>query len=230
MLTQANAIADRIVAWRREFHAHPELGFQEQRTAARVAEVLASLGWQVRRGVGRTGVVADLGQGSPRIALRGGYGRTAPAGDQPRTICLAGARGDACLRSRRPHRHLAGCGGDARPCRFSRQHSPALPAIRRGQRRRRGLRRAAHDPGRGAGRCGCRPGAAYGRVYSYGKHPHRFRSGFRRSRFLPRPGDRARRARRPPAPGGRSHLHQRFRHPCPERHRLAPHRSVSIQR
>ena len=70
MLTQANAIADRIVAWRREFHAHPELGFQEQRTAARVAEVLASLGWQVRRGVGRTGVVADLGQMSPRIALR----------------------------------------------------------------------------------------------------------------------------------------------------------------
>ena len=70
MLTQANAIADQIVAWRREFHAHPELGFQEQRTAARVAEVLASLGWQVRRGVGRTGVVADLGQRFPRIALR----------------------------------------------------------------------------------------------------------------------------------------------------------------
>ena len=33
MLIQASdAIADQIVAWRREFHAHPELGFQEQRT------------------------------------------------------------------------------------------------------------------------------------------------------------------------------------------------------
>ena len=35
MLTQANAIADQIVAWRREFHAHPDCGFQEQRASTR---------------------------------------------------------------------------------------------------------------------------------------------------------------------------------------------------
>lgn len=49
---------------------HPELGFQEVWTAGRVAELLESLSCRVRRGVGRTGVVAELGSGSPCIAVR----------------------------------------------------------------------------------------------------------------------------------------------------------------
>ena len=49
---------------------HPELGFQETRTAARVAQEMESLGYRVRTGVGRTGVVAELGQGHPIIAIR----------------------------------------------------------------------------------------------------------------------------------------------------------------
>jgi amidohydrolase len=49
---------------------HPELGFQETRTAAKVAEVCEELGARVRREVGKTGVVADLGSGSPVIAIR----------------------------------------------------------------------------------------------------------------------------------------------------------------
>ncbi len=49
---------------------YPELGFQETRTAARVAEVLTELGYRVRTGVGRTGVVAERGEGHPVIAVR----------------------------------------------------------------------------------------------------------------------------------------------------------------
>jgi amidohydrolase len=67
---RAHEITDQLVAWRREFHTRPELGFQETRTAARVAKVLDSLGYRVRTGVGRTGVVAELGQGHPVVAIR----------------------------------------------------------------------------------------------------------------------------------------------------------------
>jgi amidohydrolase len=70
MLERARAIEERLVAWRREFHAHPELGFRETRTAARVAEVLEPLGYRVRTGVGRTGVVAERGKGHPIVAIR----------------------------------------------------------------------------------------------------------------------------------------------------------------
>ena len=61
-----------LSAWRRDLHAHPELGFEETRTAALVAERLASWGIEVHRGVGRTGVVGVLRNGaSPRtIGLR----------------------------------------------------------------------------------------------------------------------------------------------------------------
>ena len=70
MLNRARQLENQLIAWRRDFHTHPELGFQESRTSARVAEVLRSLGYQVRSGVGRTGVVADLGQGQPAVAIR----------------------------------------------------------------------------------------------------------------------------------------------------------------
>ena len=49
---------------------HPELGFQETHTAARVAAVLESLNYRVRTGVGRTGVVAERGAGHPVVAIR----------------------------------------------------------------------------------------------------------------------------------------------------------------
>jgi amidohydrolase len=70
VLERAKEIFDRLVVWRRDFHAHPELGFQETRTAARVAEELQSLGYRVRTGVGRTGVVAESGAGHPLVAIR----------------------------------------------------------------------------------------------------------------------------------------------------------------
>ena len=70
MLQRAREIEKQLVAWRREFHSHPELSFQEIRTSARVAEVLESLGYHVRTGVGRTGIVTERGQGHPIIAIR----------------------------------------------------------------------------------------------------------------------------------------------------------------
>jgi amidohydrolase len=70
MLQRAREIENKLVAWRREFHSHPELSFQETRTSARVAEVLDSLGYHVRTGVGRTGIVAQRWQGHPIVAIR----------------------------------------------------------------------------------------------------------------------------------------------------------------
>ena len=58
---------DDLTSWRRDIHAHPELGFQEQRTSDLVAKKLAEFGCEVFRGVGRTGVVGRLQAGnSPR--------------------------------------------------------------------------------------------------------------------------------------------------------------------
>jgi amidohydrolase len=70
MIERAQQMQDQLSAWRRDLHMYPEVGFQERRTGARVAEILASLGYRVRTGVGRTGVVGDLGQGGPIIAIR----------------------------------------------------------------------------------------------------------------------------------------------------------------
>ncbi|MFN8379219.1 MAG: M20 family metallopeptidase [Anaerolineae bacterium] len=59
-IQRANELRDEIVATRRDFHAHPELGFEEVRTAGIVAQRLTSLGLEVQTGVGKTGVVAVL--------------------------------------------------------------------------------------------------------------------------------------------------------------------------
>lgn len=63
---EAEALFPQLVAWRRDFHAHPELGFEETRTAGIVAEHLHSLGLEVSTGVGKTGVVALVeGENTP---------------------------------------------------------------------------------------------------------------------------------------------------------------------
>lgn len=55
---------------RRDLHRHPEIGFQEVRTAAIIAKELNALGLEVRTGVAETGVVAVLeGQGSGPVVL-----------------------------------------------------------------------------------------------------------------------------------------------------------------
>ena len=61
-----------LTSWRRDIHAHPELGFEEHRTSNLVAEKLAQFGYEVFRGIGRTGVVGRLraGTSSRSIGLR----------------------------------------------------------------------------------------------------------------------------------------------------------------
>ena len=68
----AQAIAAEVIADRRAFHQHPELGFQEEETARRVAERLRALGVdEVQTGVAGTGVVGILrgGLGPGRCVL-----------------------------------------------------------------------------------------------------------------------------------------------------------------
>src|SRR3954469_13633368 len=69
---RAAQIEDKLIAWRRDIHEHPELGEQETRTAALVAEHLKKLGLEVRTGVAQTGIVALLrgGKPGPVVALR----------------------------------------------------------------------------------------------------------------------------------------------------------------
>lgn len=53
-----------LIAFRRDIHAHPELGFAEHRTAGRIADMLRSLGADVHEGIGGTGVVGVLKNGT----------------------------------------------------------------------------------------------------------------------------------------------------------------------
>lgn len=69
---EAEGLLAKLVAWRRDLHAHPELSFHEVRTAGLVADTLSELGYEVRTGVARTGVVALLhgGRPGPTVMLR----------------------------------------------------------------------------------------------------------------------------------------------------------------
>lgn len=72
MLDKAKAIQDEIIRLRRDIHQHPELSFQEVRTAALVADTLSEIGGiEIKTGVGRTGVVGQIGNlDGPTIAIR----------------------------------------------------------------------------------------------------------------------------------------------------------------
>jgi amidohydrolase len=71
LIEQANALEPELIELRRYFHRHPELSFQEVRTAAECALRVEALGYEVTRNVGRTGVVAELRNGEgPTVALR----------------------------------------------------------------------------------------------------------------------------------------------------------------
>ncbi len=69
-IERAEAMKEKLVAIRRDLHEHPELAFQEVRTAKQVAKTLDELGIEYTAGVAKTGVVGHLGEGSPVIALR----------------------------------------------------------------------------------------------------------------------------------------------------------------
>src|SRR5215216_2250587 len=70
MLKQAHAISEELIEWRRDFHMHPEIGFELHRTAGIVADELEKMGYRVKRGIGKTGVVAEIGESGKVIAIR----------------------------------------------------------------------------------------------------------------------------------------------------------------
>src|SRR5512138_1353215 len=70
MLKQAHAISEELIEWRRDFHMHPEIGFELHRTSKIVADELEKMGYRVKRGVGKTGVVAEIGEGGKMVAIR----------------------------------------------------------------------------------------------------------------------------------------------------------------
>ena len=71
-MKEAKAIESEIVAWRRDFHKHPELSFEEVRTAGIISEHLTKLGIEHRTGLGKTGIVGYLHgkEDGPVIMLR----------------------------------------------------------------------------------------------------------------------------------------------------------------
>ena len=72
LLHALQARAGEFISLRRDIHRHPELAFEEHRTAALVADKLEAWGYAVERGIGGTGVVGTLvrGQGGKRLGIR----------------------------------------------------------------------------------------------------------------------------------------------------------------
>jgi hippurate hydrolase len=72
LLDALQARAGEFISLRRDIHRHPELAFEESRTAALVADKLEAWGYAVERGIGGTGVVGTLvrGSGAKRLGLR----------------------------------------------------------------------------------------------------------------------------------------------------------------
>jgi amidohydrolase len=72
MVGKAQELSEKIIGWRRTFHANPELSFQEYKTSKSVAEILGGIpGIHLQTGVAKTGIIATLSSGNgPTIALR----------------------------------------------------------------------------------------------------------------------------------------------------------------
>ncbi|RMG16053.1 MAG: amidohydrolase, partial [Planctomycetota bacterium] len=94
-------LRERLVRVRRDLHAHPELAYEEERTAALVAERLEELGLAPRRGIAETGVVADIDGGAGKTVLLRADMDALPVEEES----------DAPYRSTRPGRMHA-CGHD----------------------------------------------------------------------------------------------------------------------
>jgi aminobenzoyl-glutamate utilization protein A len=104
--------ASTAVAWRRDLHAHPEVGFTEFRTASRVAGRLADLGWHVRTGTDALDPGARLGVPDDEVldaAFAAADGDGSWAGDGRHLAVMRGGRTAvvATLDVGRPGRHVA---------------------------------------------------------------------------------------------------------------------------
>ncbi|TET32055.1 MAG: amidohydrolase [Anaerolineales bacterium] len=71
-LNQAQSNREQLIAWRRDFHQHPELAFAEHRSAKIIAETLEEMGLSVQTAIAETGVVGTLkgGRLGPTLLIR----------------------------------------------------------------------------------------------------------------------------------------------------------------
>ena len=117
------ADAAQIAALRRDIHAHPELCFEEQRTSDLIAEQLTSWGIPIHRGLGTTGIVAILKNGTSEraVGLRADMDALPITEHNTFAHRSTASRQDARVRPRRPH-------GDAAR---RRQASVEAPQLRR---------------------------------------------------------------------------------------------------
>ena len=74
-LEKAQEIEDQIIAWRRDIHANPELGFEEEKASAWIADMLADAGFTVQRGICDlpTAFIARAGNGPLHISICAEY-------------------------------------------------------------------------------------------------------------------------------------------------------------
>lgn len=97
---EAEEMYEQMRAWREDFHRHPELGYDLERTAGIVAAHLKSLGLEVTEHVGKSGVVALLKGGKPGkvLAMRADMDAL-PIPGSHRSALRIGNSGDyACMR------------------------------------------------------------------------------------------------------------------------------------
>ena len=64
-----NTLIAEMPGWRQQIHSRPETGFEVQQTAAFVANLLESFGLEVHTGIGQTGIVAVLRNGTSDLAI-----------------------------------------------------------------------------------------------------------------------------------------------------------------
>ena len=68
-ISYTSTLHETMQAWRHDIHRHPELAFEEHRTADKVAELLTEFGLEVHRSIGNTGVVGLLRKGSSERSI-----------------------------------------------------------------------------------------------------------------------------------------------------------------
>ena len=66
---KTKSLHNQLIEWRQDFHMYPELGFEENRTSSRVAELLNEFGLEVHQGMAKTGVVGILKKGSSNKSI-----------------------------------------------------------------------------------------------------------------------------------------------------------------
>jgi len=69
LISYTATLQETMQTWRHDIHRHPELAFEEQRTANKVAELLTGFGLEVHRSIGKTGVVGVLRKGGSERAI-----------------------------------------------------------------------------------------------------------------------------------------------------------------